>query len=53
MLRFRGMILTPDGRSASRPQRSGPARRQRMRLGEDAAAELLDRAGPDFLRALA
>jgi hydroxymethylbilane synthase len=47
---FRGMILTPDGRDAFATRREGrPA--EAVALAEDAAAELLARAGPDFLRA--
>jgi hydroxymethylbilane synthase len=46
---FRGMILTPDGRQCFATRRDGrPA--EALRLAEDAAAELLARAGPDFLR---
>ena len=52
IIRFRGEILTPDGRQCLATERSGPAETA-LRLGEDAAAELLDRAGPDFLRVLA
>jgi hydroxymethylbilane synthase len=48
---FRGMILTPDGSSAWTASREGtPA--EALKLAEDAAAELLAKAGPDFLRAL-
>jgi hydroxymethylbilane synthase len=50
-LLFRGMILTPDGREWHAAARRGrPA--EAIRLAEDAAAELLARAGPNFLRAL-
>ncbi|MGZ5851268.1 MAG: hydroxymethylbilane synthase, partial [Hyphomicrobium sp.] len=52
IIRFRGEILTPDGSQCLASERSGPAETA-LRLGEDAAAELLDRAGPDFLRVLA
>jgi hydroxymethylbilane synthase len=52
MLRFRGEILTPDGTQSHATARTG-APQTALRLGEEAAAELLDRAGPDFLRALA
>ena len=48
---FRGMILTPDGSSAWTAHREG-APAEALKLAEDAAAELLDKAGPDFLRAL-
>jgi hydroxymethylbilane synthase len=44
---FRGMILTPDGREAYATRRAGePA--QALQLAEDAADELLTKAGPDF-----
>jgi hydroxymethylbilane synthase len=52
MLRFRGEILTPDGTQSHATARSGPPQTA-LRLGEEAAAELLDRAGPDFFRAIA
>jgi hydroxymethylbilane synthase len=52
IIRFRGEILTPDGKRCLATERSGPAATA-LRLGEEAAAELLDRAGPDFLRVLA
>jgi hydroxymethylbilane synthase len=46
-LAFRGMILTPDGRQAYATRREGqPA--QALQLAEDAADELLAKAGPDF-----
>jgi len=48
---FRGMILTPDGREWHETLRQGP-RHQAIALAEDAAAELLAKAGPNFLRAL-
>jgi hydroxymethylbilane synthase len=51
-LHMSGEILTPDGHEWHAASRSG-APQSAMRLGEDAAAELLDRAGPDFLRVLA
>jgi hydroxymethylbilane synthase len=44
---FHGMILTPDGRQAYATRRQGePA--QALQLAEDAADELLAKAGPDF-----
>jgi hydroxymethylbilane synthase len=44
---FRGAILTPDGRDAYAARREGqPA--QALQLAEDAADELLVKAGPDF-----
>ena len=47
---FRGMILTPDGAQCYATRREGrPA--EAIGLAEDAAAELLSKAGPDFLRA--
>ena len=48
---FRGMILTPDGRACYAARRSGRAA-EALWLAEDVAAELLTKAGPDFLRAL-
>jgi hydroxymethylbilane synthase len=48
---FRGTILTPDGASAWATRRDG-APAEALKLAEDAAAELLAKAGPDFLRAL-
>ena len=47
---FRGMILTPDGRQCHATRREGPPQ-EAVRMAEDAAAELLANAGPDFLRA--
>ena len=48
---FRGMILTPDGSQCFATRREGtPA--EALRLAEDAATELLAKAGPDFLRVL-
>lgn len=52
VIRFRGEILTPDGKQRLATERSGGAETA-LRLGEEAAAELLERAGPDFLRVLA
>jgi hydroxymethylbilane synthase len=51
-LLFRGMIHTPDGRQAVETCRSGSLG-DAVRLAEDAADELLARAGPDFLRGFA
>jgi len=45
---FRGMILTPDGREAHATRREGRPE-EALRMAEDAAAELLAKAGPDFL----
>ena len=50
-LSFRGMILTPDGSQCFATRREG-APAEALRLAEDAAAELLAKAGPDFFRAL-
>lgn len=47
-IRFRGMILKPDGNEVYATERRGPAE-EAERLGLEAAQELLDRAGPDFL----
>ncbi len=49
MLRFRGEILTPDGSRCYAAERTGAAEAA-LRLGEEAAGELLGRAGSDFLR---
>jgi len=43
-----GQILSPDGSKAFATSRRGPPQRA-MQLGEDAASELLERAGPGFL----
>jgi hydroxymethylbilane synthase len=45
---FRGMILKPDGREAHATRREGRPE-EALRLAEDAAAELLAKAGPHFL----
>jgi hydroxymethylbilane synthase len=50
-LTFRGMILTPDGRQAHATERAGRPETA-IALAEDAAAELLAKAGPDFFRPL-
>jgi hydroxymethylbilane synthase len=50
-LMFRGLILTPDGSQCYATSREGsPA--EALRLAEDAASELLTRAGPGFLAVL-
>jgi hydroxymethylbilane synthase len=50
-LLFRGMILTPDGREWHETVRQGhPA--EAIRLAEDAAAELIAKAGANFLRSI-
>lgn len=47
-LTFRGMILTPDGKEAHAAMRWGRPEAA-IRLAEEAADELLARAGPNFL----
>jgi len=47
-LEFHGMILTPDGREAHATRREGRPE-EALRLAEDAATELLAKAGPNFL----
>jgi len=47
-MRFRGTILLPDGSEAHSTGRSGAAS-DAAAMGTDAAAELLERAGPDFM----
>jgi hydroxymethylbilane synthase len=51
-LLFRGMILTPDGRQCHAARREGRPE-SGIAMAEDAAAELLGNAGPDFFSALA
>ena len=51
-LKFRGEILTPDGAQCHTAERTSEAQAA-LRLGEEVAAELLERAGPDFFRVLA
>jgi hydroxymethylbilane synthase len=51
-LRFRGEILLPDGSRSYAAERKGQAA-DGPEMGADAARELLDIAGPDFLRAVA
>jgi hydroxymethylbilane synthase len=46
-LTFRGAILTPDGRQCHATRRQGRPEAA-IALAEDAAAELLAKAGPDF-----
>jgi hydroxymethylbilane synthase len=48
---FRGMILSPDGRTCYKTRREGRPE-EALRLAEDAAAELLAAAGPQFIKAL-
>lgn len=49
VLVLEGQILSPDGRQAFATLRRG-APQSAMQLGEDAASELLARAGPGFLK---
>jgi hydroxymethylbilane synthase len=46
-VRFRGMIVRPDGRAAFETARTGGCG-DAARLGADAGRELRERAGPDF-----
>ena len=46
-LRFRGMVVKPDGSEAFETMREGDVR-DAEKLGADAGAELKGRAGPDF-----
>jgi hydroxymethylbilane synthase len=46
---FRGIILTPDGTEAHATERRG-APQEAVKLAVDAAQELLDKAGPNFIR---
>jgi hydroxymethylbilane synthase len=48
-LTFRGMILTPDGSVCHETRREGLAA-DAVAMGDDAAAELLGRAGPEFFK---
>lgn len=51
-LKFRGQVLSLDGKRQVTVERSGRAS-EAIRLGEDAAAEVLSLAGPDLLGARA
>ena len=51
IIRFRGMIVKPDGSEAFETTREGSVR-DAERLGADAGAELKARAGPDFFAAI-
>ena len=51
-IQFRGQVLSPDGKREVTVERKGHAR-EAIRLGEDAAAEILTRAGQDLLGARA
>jgi hydroxymethylbilane synthase len=48
---FRGMILSPDGLRCFKARREGRPE-EALRLAEDAAAEILAAAGPEFVRSL-
>jgi len=48
LLRFRGLILTPDGKTWHEAEMTGPAA-DAARIGREAGRDLLSRAGPDFL----
>jgi len=50
-LRFRGMLLAPDGERCLTVERGGSPQ-EAIRIAEDAAAELLANAGSDFLATL-
>ncbi len=50
-LRFRGMILSPDGRECHETSREGSPD-DAASMGLDAGAELLSHAGPDFFSGL-
>jgi porphobilinogen deaminase len=45
------MILSPDGSRCYKARREGRPE-EALQLAEDAAAEVLAQAGPEFLRAL-
>ncbi len=47
-MHFRGQILLPDGSQEFQTARSGPAS-EAAEMGRDAARELLERAGPEFM----
>jgi hydroxymethylbilane synthase len=47
-LRFRGLVLTPDGAEWHSVEMDGPAE-DAVRIGNDAGQDLLARAGPSFL----
>jgi hydroxymethylbilane synthase len=51
-LRFRGQILLPDGSRSYEAERSGAAA-DAAAIGVEAARELIEAAGPGFLRAVA
>jgi hydroxymethylbilane synthase len=51
-LRFRGLILTPDGAEWHEVEMTGRAR-DALRIGAEAGKDLLTRAGPDFMASFA
>jgi hydroxymethylbilane synthase len=51
-LRFRGLILAPDGTEWHGIELTGAAEHAKS-IGADAGEELVARAGPDFLAKLA
>jgi hydroxymethylbilane synthase len=51
IVRFRGIVVTPDGREAFEVAREG-RRADAAELGADAGRELRDRAGADFFERL-
>ncbi len=50
-IRFRGLILAPDGSEWHFVEMDGPAK-DAERIGRDAGEDLLNRAGPDFIARL-
>jgi hydroxymethylbilane synthase len=50
VLAFRGIIVTPDGRTAHEIELRGPVA-EAERIGADAGADLARRGGPDFFKA--
>ena len=50
-LRFRGLILTPDGREWFETELVDSAARAEA-IGAEAGGDLLERAGPDFIAGL-
>jgi hydroxymethylbilane synthase len=50
-LRFRGLILAPDGSAWHAVERMGEAE-QALEIGDDAGSELLAQAGADFLASI-
>ncbi len=49
-LRFRGQILSPDGSASYETEKTGSVT-EALQIGRNAANELLESAGPEFLRA--